>query len=873
MATTPPTQAEVQMIGLLNDIRNQLQKMGKSSSSSAGSQEASDERKRNKSARDLNDNLKTLERNTNKLNKRIVEAEKEFAKGVKIFNRSLLDVIKDTFIPARKIVKDTMQDFKQSMDDIVDNQKLEFRELAKGTREYLKTNKLATTNIKAAIGAHRDYTNIINRLSKTQDKISEAEADKLRYFEKVMQDFSEQLTGDKRTLVKMDMEQAAAFKKLQKGFKLTTEELNKIVPVLQSVEKNLGVISETTEAYSSALTKGVKELKSAMLDAVKGFVTNIKAAVVAAAPQVYKDIMAQAQNAVRQSDYTGAARLGVSEATLAEFVGQNRLALRTMGGGRANAPIENGQVNQMQNMAHMLGLTGADALKFVGKQLNNMVDTGIRPSVENFKKQTDVLYQTMQKTGLSFEQINALMDDLAKSPAFLQLAQAQGFEGQAETVAVLTKSLTEQGYSADYLKELLDLTKQNQYRGIADAVKAMVGTRLLSGQINRSLGRQEITGQDQNLLDILNQRGGLAGAAATYKSGNLDQGIYQQYGTVQDFEKALTDAQLKINKGGVAANLSATTSQNAYAGLVQKTLLGTFGQMAGPEFQQYDAATAANARQNARFGTTNPTGQQTNLLLGGAPGELVKSMDEIRNAFLPLGDATVRFTAALKEATNFMEENPLGRASSSLLSAIKELTSTILIMKGLGTLKGFMPGAGGGILGKLGGIGKGALGAGGRMLGGLGGMLGAEAGTAAAGGLAGTLGLAGAAGVAGYGVGTWANNKFGISDWLNDSMLKEREEAAMGQMFFPAHPKPNSGLKKPEDLVDKPAMPNGDTVGDLMTNNNDRLGELVDLQKQTLDLTQKQHQEYMDYMSGQDVSDRINSARNTVRRVMTGDAT
>jgi hypothetical protein len=689
--------------------------------------------------------------------------------------------------------------------------------------------------------------------------------------------------------VTMTTEQKKAFAKLRAGLELTIQDLNLLAPVLHKVGENFGVIAKTTNTYMTELKKSTEMLSKAFGDAAKSFLTNVKAAVVAGAPQVFNDLMAQAQNAVGQSNYSQAAHLGVSQAELAQFMGQNRMALRAIGGGNTAAAVNNGQINQLQSVAHTFGLTGNDALKFIGTTFDNMIRLGLTPTVENATKTMKSLYETMQTTGMTFEELNGLVADLSKSPAFLSLVQAKGYDEQVQQIGILTKMLRTQGYSTEYLKQLLDLNKQSQYQGIEEAVKGMVGVQLLGGQINRTLGTNAISNEDIGLLQELKGRGPAAleqrYAAGAYKGYTIKgQKVEDMFGTGAEgaakFSAYALQRQLDVNKLEQQAYTGASASDNLIGGLVNKTLMNQFRGLAGAEYQQTDAALAAQATLRGLTGTTNPNAAQTNALLG-ANDPLVTSINDVHNAFLDLLPVTKEFIATMQEGITAIGKNPAGQAGSSILGAAKDLGTAFLTLRGIGTLKKFLPGVGGGMLGRLGGLGGRAIGGIAGGLGSLGSLLGTNAvgalsGGAGAAGAAGSLGLVGAAGAAGYGLGTWANNKWRLSDKLNDAMLREREEAALGPMIYhinrnknggAAMPKVPSAIKATTDqtLVDAPLVPEGDTMGDLLTNNNDSLKQLIDLQQKQLELMDATHKEYMNFVTKNSADEMIQNARAAAR--------
>jgi hypothetical protein len=311
--------------------------------------------------------------------------------------------------------------------------------------------------------------------------------------------------------------------------------------------------------------------------------------------------------------------------------------------------------------------------------------------------------------------------------------------------------------------------------------------------------------------------------------------------------------------------------------LVNKTLLGTFNALAGQEYQQQDAALMAQANLKALTGSTTP-GQTAIDQMMGASDELVKSINDINNAFIPLGETLNKFLPQIQEFITGFKGNPGGQSATGLFGAAKDIVNSILIYKGLTKLGGLAGGAG--MLSKLGGF---ASGIGTKLMGAAGGAAGAiraGAGTLGRGalGFAATPGaqVAGA-GLGGYALGSAINvapeyigKLFGmqfdsISTNIVDGIFKlTGKDAAIAEMLNPTP----TVMNKKAELVDEPITSDGSTMGDLFTQMVETLASIDETQRKLLDSTELIHKENMDFAVKKENDELIQAARMDARTIL-----
>lgn len=886
-----PTPTEQAMITLLNGIKDELKQMNSQASTSKVNQE---NYKDKRSYQNMVKSLDKLEKNANDLSKTFDKAKDEYKQSASVFGKSLREVVRDYLVPGARSVKKTFDELNTTLENIEQHQTAEFKKLAAGTRDYLKTNKNATAQLKEANSAYRDYVGVIKSISKNQNTVTKKDMDNIENLSKIIRKL--QTEANINPLSNLTREQQAAFTKLRANMKLTNDDFRELSRSAKKIGENFNAINSASTDYYKGLTTAQNNLHQAMTESMKSLMTNLKLAG-AGIPQVFKDLMAQARNAVGTSNYDQAFRLGVTQAELSDFMGQNRLALRSMGGGSSAAAINNGGINQLQNQAHSYGLYGNDALKFIGSSFDSMIKMGLAPSVENASKQMQTLYETMQVTGMTFDQINTLVSDLSNSPAFVQLAQSKGFEGQTDQISILTKMLRTEGYSADYLKQLLDLNKQANYQGIEQAVRGMVGVQLLGGQINRTLGRNAVSQEDIGLLQELKARGPGA-LEARYAAGAYNdftiggKRVTEMFGTGTEgasrFSAYALQRQLDVNKLQQQAFTGASASDDLYGGLVNKTLLGSFNTLAGQEYQQQDAALMAQANLKALTGSTTPGKSAVDQMMG-ASDELVKTINDINNAFIPFGETLNKYLPQIQEGITGFKGNPGGQSATGLFGAAKDIVNSILIYKGLTKVGGMLGGAGGGagMLSRIGGFASGIggrlMGAGSSLFGAAGGAAGAiraGAGTLGRGaaGLAGSpAGMVAGAGLGGYAAGSLLNvapeyigKLFGtqfdsISTNIVDGIFKiTGKDAAIAEMFNPTP----TAMNKKAELVEEPVTPDGSTMGDLFSQMVETLTSIDETQRKLLESTELIHKENMDFAVKKGNDDLIQAARMNVRSVL-----
>lgn len=869
---TPQEQMNIDMQSKILDQLKQL------NTSAMNTVKAREKQRETRTVGTVQKRFETMSKAADDVTKSIKAAEKEFDKSTLTFGKSIRDVVSDALVPANKTIRKVTQDWKESFEKLVDGQSSDYKEIAKSTRDFIQNNKFATSSVKSTLNVYKDYEVVLKRIKENGYRVSEEDEKTAKKLGSFIDNLSKKhgINLDQ----KLTAEQQGLMASLQKGTKFSVDQFKKLGDASLEVGKSLQVVGKVTEDYASGLGKSIGGTRSVLIDNFKALFKNLMTVVTVSGRQVLSDLKSQAINAVASSSYLTAGKLGVSQGELSEFIGQNRTALRTIGGGRAQNAISGGQLQALQRQANQFGLTGNDALKYIGASFDTAMKMGLQPTVENTTKQMKTLYRTMQETGMTFEQVNALAADLSQSPAFLQLAQAKGYTGQTEQIEILAKMLKTQGYSTDYLKQLLDLNKQAQYQGIAEAVKSMVGVQLLSTQINRTLGKNVLSNEDIGIQQELTARG-QAGLESRYAAGGYDnytlhgKKLTDQFGTgtqgASRFSAYALQKQLELNKNEQQAYAGASAG-NLYGGLVQKTLLGAFGQMAGPAYQQMDESLKAQANLTGMTGTTNPTQAQQNALIG-ANDTLISNIGQVNSAFVPFGRSLNELIIKMQQWAGGFVKNPLGQAAGAIGGLVGGIWTLRKGFQALGVLKNFLGMGGAAAEGASGGAGggllRGALKLGGRGLAAL------DAGALA---LPTTAALAiGSTATAGYStvqalrgkdasnfISNWdAKDKHGIGSWITDTLSNTFGPKANIPTFSMASYNNRHGIingahtmtslqpNKPDiksELAEKAIVPSGDTMGDLLATMIEQLNKMIDINNKQLSLTTDTHQEYMDYL-------------------------
>lgn len=858
-------------LSALNNILAQLKKMGDSTAKAIDQKrQAIGKKGRNASFSDYKTAIDNLEKNTVKLDKTFKKSQESLDKSTKSVAASLTSMAKDALTPGASLKK-AVKDWKESLDQIVKTQNSDYQRLAKNTRDYIHNNKTSgVSNIRNANSAFKDSMNVLRNISKNHGKVSQEDA---KAFKSARDKMTDALKGGKLGILQdLNKKQIDLMDKVNKGQKLTVPQLRELSKAAETVSKNFGVMNNVTERYSEEYAKTVKTFRESLLSAVKGIGAGISQVLGAAVPQIYKDVMAQAQNAVQTSQYKDIMKMGISEEQAAQFIGQNRLALRTLGGGSSTAPMANNQMNELQNKANNFGLTGNDALKYVGSTFDNLIRMGLTPSVKNASQSMDVFYKTMQETGMSFEQLNGMVEDLSKSAAFTDLVRANGYKGQADQVEILTKLLATSRYSATYLKDMLEMNKQAKFQGIAEMVKGQVGISLTSNLLRQYGGK--VSPLDEAVMQMQNRGMQVPQIAALMKSGKMDQYTYngkkvsEAFATQGDAEANVLGLGGRMSEAKLGIN-NRLASQGGGLGLgLFNSQFGAFSDMMGNMGKVFnpDESLQAQASRQGLFGTINPTAEQQQQLLG-ANDHLIKSINDVNNAFAQAAHILPGSMAKIAEGAEGAQKNPAIGAGGAVASGLGKILGNTLEVLGIGGgLLSLKPALGS----KLGLLGRGAS-ALGRLIPSFGG-LGAGASALLGSGAATATGVGLIGGAAGYGIGTGLNK-------LPELWGGEDISTHIGQWSAPSYDTskvypgyhPNKGLvapnKQPNDnkpiTADTSLTPQGDTQGDLMSMSVDRLTDLVKIGRDQLDLMQKAHDEHMEALSDQQNAQAIDAARKT----------
>ena len=898
-----PPSADPQVVNLLSELRDQLKQLNDKAGDTKAAREGTIKNRTTSTVQRRFNELNTV---TGELNKSFTKAEKDFEKTAKLFGRSFTEIAKDIATdlnPSKKAIKK----FTDSLDEFTEGQSENYRELSKNTKEYIQNNKGATANIKSAMSAYKDYITVLKDVANNNRAVSAKDLDAANKFTGIINKLYEGSKGKVDVLSTLSPAQKKVlddFNKLSAGTELEARELKTLLDSTKEVGKGFQVVSKTTEVYADGLEKSMSSVKGILVDGFTKIMKGLAEVVAVGGRVAIADLKAQGQNAIGQSHYSVAQGLGLSETQLAEFTGQNRLALRVMGKGVSDNPVANGQVSQMFGAANNLGFTGEQAAKIISTSFDSIMKMGLEPSVQNVSNTMNTMYKTMQETGMSFDQLNDQVADLSKSPAFLQLVHAKGYKGQMEQIEVLDKMLKQSGYSTDYLKEMLEIDKQAKYQGIVDAVKGMIGVQLLGKQLGE-------TPTDIGIQKELRGRGA-GGMAQLYANGGYDnKGFTGEYKGKTYNNARLTDvfgkgieggtnfanyAQDRRNQWNQDSNILATNASanpNMMGGLMMKELMNHWMGLAGAGYQQQDAAEQAMANKMSIYGTLTPTQAQKDAYTG-SNDKLIHSVNDVHNAFTDLIPVLTNAKKLnIEQQAEGVVKNPLGQAMSgvkTILSGAAQVGLGVWGSRTLGKLISVAGGGGKGFLGRglgsLGGLARGALGS----LGSAGAWLGRGAlgtGEAILGSAA--LPLTGAVGT-GIGVGygfdkLFPNNplaKLGgkIADWsapdetaMPTPFDTNAYRKAHGIDINGAHQMTGVGVKTNDidKLSDSKAVtPAGDTVGDLLSTLVTQMNKMIDINSKQLDLTDDTHKEYMDWLVKQSTDTRVKNAENQGRNTVMG---
>ncbi|MDF2435423.1 MAG: hypothetical protein JWP44_5054 [Mucilaginibacter sp.] len=881
----PPNQPQnnANVASLLNEVINQLKIVNKTDKTLKKAQsDSKSSRNREKLAKDLDN----IVEGTDKYNKQLDKADKEFKDIIatsKTLSKSFADTVKDAIIPGRKMMKDSMKEWNDSLNKTIRDQGANHKDIAKGAQEYIKTNKDASNTIRQGIGAYKDYINVVRSISSTRKKMTQQEGAQIASLRGVMDELKTTSNGALDVWannIKMTKAQSEAMAKLTAGHAITTKQLKTLQPVLDKVGQNFDVITKVTEDYNTNYGKSQKDLHEQISKSWKGLMGDLKTILLTSGRVIFKDLVSQAQNAVGTSSYAKiiSGNMGVSQSELSEFVGRNRINLRSMGGGKALAPVENGQIAEMQkSIRQTTGLTGEANLKYLGKTMDSMISMGA-PAKDAAKAAND-LYLTMQKSNMSFDEFNDMVSDLSKSPAFVDMSRANGYNNQAKQIDIFTRILTATNYSKEYLKSILDINQQSKYQGIGDMVKAQVGTRLEENLINQY--RPGTFSKGDIALNDIRARGGSDSLPSVFNTAQFKK---------LDFGNGETGASKFKTKEDLQAYYAATLPQKMTGGSrdIQNDLgarggglelalfntrqqinTGLMGGMAG--MINPNESIMAAAKTHGLTGNEKATTQQQDMLTG-ANDQLIKSIFDVNNQFQLFGSTMNDWVLKFQSFLTGASKNPLGQAGGAILGAGKDALSIGSSWMALRLLGKAMPGAGAaapGGLGGLGGIGGGAIAGGLAGLGGagLGGFVsgGSKSGIAggAVGGIIGQLiakrALAMLLGRAVGGVlGSAAGPLGAVGGGLLGGYLVDKAFNA-----FSSSPSTAQGTAGENPITESAASPQGDTAGELLTKITQQLNDIYDTAQKQLSLTDTIHKENIDFMTQQAMERKVHISRIT----------
>lgn len=885
-----------------------LQQLQQINTSTRNREKANEDQRYSRTVGTVAKRFEKMSEATDDVTKSLKASEKAYEKATVSYGKAIKDTIQDALLPGSKAIQKATKAWEDSFEKLVDNQSADYKELAKGTRDFIKTNAGATTALKNNLNVYKGFTNALKQMEVIRRKTGAEQYVATEEIEKSVRQLVASMAKLASQGMKLDPKLTADMKmlmgSLRNGKEINVKQFKQIDDAALELGNSLKVTGKVAEDYTTGLAKSITEVRSVLVDGFKKIITNLFTAVTIVGRQGISDLQAQALNSVGNHSYLRAGQLGLSQGELAGYIGQNRTALRVLGGGNAETPIENGQVRAMQSkVTDLFGLTGKEAADVVFKTMNDQMKLGVVPSVKGVSDALEMLKKTSFQTGMSLQEVQEASVAVANSPAFLAMFRSHGYTGQNETIAWLAKIAKNSGYSVEYEKQLVEFNNQSRYQGIAEMVKRDVGLQLTVGEINRNGGvnGKKISNEDERYAQLLADATPV-GVTRMWNSGALDKQtvggvpIKKKFGSDKDLIAYMMQKQEDIRQGANQTIDKSLGNPNMTSGALVRTRMAIFRDLTGSSLFDNNAL---DQSQGAQANLAARGGLGTDAVLG-ANERFAANLEQTNSLFSPFGKNMNDLILNMKTWAEGFVKNPAGQSVTAVGGMFKGIASTVGSLWGISLLKKFLPGSLGNILPNIGMGGGGAVGGAvqgagrvgrflpwlGRLGAGLGGLgTGAmELGTAAAATAGGGLALAGGTGAAlGYGLDTlFPNNPLakmghGISDLMSPNTTipmfdtnayKNRHGIINGA--YPRTPlsPSQSATDTNADIADKPVVPSGDTMGDLLQTMVSQLGKLNDLTGKQLDLTTQTHQEYMDFLAKQSndakVKDAIQAGKNAI---------
>lgn len=450
----------------------------------------------------------------------------------------------------------------------------------------------------------------------------------------------------------------------------------KVTDAIEGVEKGTSVAADNIVKNSEKFGKGlgfagkaVKIFGDALLKAIPGLVG---------------DMMARDRYNVQGTDYTGSLMRGISEKERYQLIDQNRIQLRTLGGG--NEVTGFGNTKALQNSAHMFGVYGAEAIqkalqyqKTTGQLGISYANVGATQTQMSFMKN---LAQQVGETNEALEGFYSSLNDMGQLATMAEASNAKTDKDRQDSVnkeiyqrLTLNKAM---GVSVDLLKQQQQQAINARYGGIEQAIRRGIGANMQADQFFANNPNSEFNNANDKALLERGRRFGAASLSPT------DQARFN-----------LIDSTMRTDRVKRQANIMANGSDDQRFGvLVNNQVLGNFDS----DLQQNDMqAVNTTAQRRAQGKDAIDTTKTFNSTMA----EATASMNG------PDG-----FTAAVYQATEVLHGfkgsgNVLGSFATNVASGVAGWFGA----KGLQSL-------GGKLLGRLGG--SEAAGGLGKIIGGLG---------------------------------------------------------------------------------------------------------------------------------------------------------
>lgn len=211
----------------------------------------------------------------------------------------------------------------------------------------------------------------------------------------------------------------------------------------------------------------------------------------------------QLKNNVKESHFTQAGKMGMSDGDLSKFLGSNADILRgTTDTSDIASLVESGEMSRLhEQTTKTFGMGGAEGAAAIGTMIETLQKAGISTRDEKtLRGHISNVGAMSERVGMPKEEMLKFMKDLGDSGGLANMTekykdlsperQQKAMNAEIEARIKNSKML---GYSTDQIKEQINEQKKNQFGGIGDKVKKMIGAQMFQ----ESLADQGINMTDE----------------------------------------------------------------------------------------------------------------------------------------------------------------------------------------------------------------------------------------------------------------------------------------------------------------------------------------------------------------------------------------